>query len=112
MSKNLQKGLETCGLSPVNRQYVLKQLPVHDKNTESSSFLNDAVMEILQQPNSKSISRGQKRGNKVAVTSGKHICLPEICNEATPSTLQSTTAELPAENAETSDSDDNVHDSS
>ena len=60
MSKNLQKGLETCGLSPVNRQYVLKQLPVHDENIESSSFLNDAVMEILQQSNSKSISRGQK----------------------------------------------------
>ena len=48
MSKNRQKGFETCGLSPVNRQDVLKQLPAHDNNTESSSFLNDAVMEILQ----------------------------------------------------------------
>ena len=43
MSKNLQKGFEICGLSPVNRQHVLKQLPVHNENTESNSFLNETV---------------------------------------------------------------------
>ena len=75
MSQNLQKGFGACGLSPVNRQNVLKRIPVRDENTENSSFLNDAVMEMLTEANSKSTANGGKRGKKVTVASGKRICL-------------------------------------
>ena len=70
ISANLKKGFETCGLSPVNRQQMLKRKPVCYRNEDDqleNCILGDAVMEILHQSNEKS------EGRKVNVTAGKRV---------------------------------------
>ena len=83
ISANLKKSFETCGLSPLNRQQVLKRIPVPYRNEDDqldNSILSDAVMEILHQSNEKSEGR-RKRGRKVNATAGKRVRVNDFVDE-------------------------------
>lgn len=73
--KNIRSGFRKCGIFPLNREEVLKQLPayVHTEDQDAAQHVNNAVVDLLKKFRYPDQTSARRRRKKVDVPAGKSI---------------------------------------